>query len=143
MTPSLFFSHDNDDDDTRVRLPTHRIRKQPRERDRSSAATAGGCREGARLARADKLFGPSQLVAPQWSGTLGRIPCRLFLFPFTSLSARLPPRYNALHLSLIRVRPHLSRAHPAASATAIAVSTPGIRSLAQRRATASLWQHAG
>lgn len=70
-----------------VRLPTHQIRKQPRERDRFSAATAGGCREGARLARADKLFGPSQLVAPQWSGTWQdplSPPLSLSLSPFAS-----------------------------------------------------------
>lgn len=52
----------------------HRIRKQPHKRDRSLQLIGGGCRESARLAHADKLFGPSQLVAPHNGVVLGKDP---------------------------------------------------------------------
>jgi len=53
----------------------HRIRKQPRKRYRlATLSDDRGCWEGASLTRADKLFGPSQLVAPQWSGTWQDLP---------------------------------------------------------------------
>lgn len=80
-----------------VYISTRRIRKQPHKRDRSLPATIRrGCQESVRLARADKLFGPSQLVAPQWSGTWQNSPSR------GRFCLRLLPCYNALHLSLIR-----------------------------------------
>jgi len=53
-----------------MQASAYRIRKQPCKRDQLATRSVDrGCREGASLARADKLFGPSQLVAPQWSGT--------------------------------------------------------------------------